>query len=269
MPTLFTPEQTTVAGLLVFRLTGLVWTAPLFSARTLAARVKVALTGLLAILLYPAAIAAAPAGIEFSAQTVVAELVVGITLGIGAAIFVGAAEAAGDMVAVQMGLSGANVLDPNSATQMPVLGQFMGLFVLALILGVGGHIVILEALAASLERVPSGSVVGLNAGVEAVLALGANLFALGVRFAAPMVAALLISNVALGVMARTTPQLNVLMVAFPIQIAVGLFMLAVTLPMLAGFFSGFNGVYEGVAVDLLGTLAGSNGVGSVAPGGVR
>ena len=265
MTTLFTPEQTAVAGLLVMRLTGLLWTAPVFSARTLPMQVKVVLLALFSIILYPAAIENAPAGVEFTAATMVSEMVVGITLGLGAAIFIGAAEAAGDMVAVQMGLSGANVVDPMSKTQMPVIGQFMGLFALAAILSVGGHLVILETLAASLRVAPAGAPMETAAGLEAMVALGSNLFVMGLRFASPMVAALLVSNAALGIAARTTPQLNVLMLAFPVQIAVGLFMLAATLPMVGAFLGGFEGMYQAAASDLLGSLTS----GAQPAGGVR
>ena len=258
--TLFTPTQTAIAALLVFRLTGLLWAAPLFSARTIPATIKVAILGVLSILMWPAAVAAAPDGIAVTAPAVLGELIVGITLGLGAAVFVGAAESAGDMVAVQMGLSGANVLDPSSATQMPVIGQFMGMFTLAVILSVGGHIAILEALVQSLRIAPAGSPIDMSAGLETMIAIGGNLFAIGLRIAAPMVAAMLISYTALGIMARTTPQLNVLMVAFPVQIAVGLFLLAATLPMIAGFFSGFDGMYRTAVGDLLGSFTGAASV---------
>ncbi len=256
---LLTPDQTALAGLLVMRLTGLLWTAPLFSAQTVNTRIKVVLLALLTFLMWPAAASAASPGLEFNAATLTAELAVGMTLGLGAAIFIGAAEAAGDMVAVQMGLSGANVLDPMSRTQLPVVGQFMGLFALALILSVGGHVVILGALARSLEIVPPGGAIETAAGIRTMIDLGTSLFVMGLRFAAPMIAAMLIANAALGVLARTTPQMNVLMVAFPVQIAVGLFMLAATLPMVASFFSGFDGMYRGVADDLLGSLAPTTG----------
>lgn len=256
---LFSPDQTAVAALLAFRLTGLLWTAPLFSAAMIPQQVKVVLLALLTILLFPVAGTFATPGLEVTALTLIGELTVGIMLGLGAAIFTAAAEAAGDLVAIQMGLSGASVMNPTSRQQLPVLGQFMGLFVLTLILSVGGHLVVLGALTRSLEIAPLGSPLEMAAGADAIVMLGGMLFTLGVQFAAPMIGANLIANAALGITARTVPQLNVLMVAFPVQIAVGLFTLAATLPMIAQFFTGFNGMYESVAADLLQSLVPAEG----------
>ena len=190
---------------------------------------------------------------------VLSELVVGLTLGLGAAIFVAAAEAAGDMLAVQMGLSGANVVDPMSRTRLPILGHFLGLFALTLILATGGHLIILETLAVSFDIVPVGSTMDFTADTFRVTRLGGHLLWLGLKFAAPVVAAMMVGNVALGILARTVPQLNVLMVAFPVQIALGLFVLAGTLPMIAAAFAGWGDQYTELTGDLLHGLAGAAG----------
>jgi len=191
--------------------------------------------------------------------TVVAELCVGLTLGLGAAIFVGAAEAAGDMLAVQMGLSGANVVDPSSQTQLPVLGHLLGLFVTALILATGGHLVILATLHRSLELVPLGQPIDAAGGALVVVGLGGKLLVMGLQFAAPVMGAMVMGNAALGILARTVPQLNVLMVAFPMQIALGLFVLAAALPLMATMFSAWPDQYGGVASTLLQTFAQGGG----------
>jgi flagellar biosynthetic protein FliR len=117
----------------------------------------------------------------------------------------------------------------------------------------------IEALHRSLEIAPIGSPMALAEGVQAFVLLGANLFLLGLRFAAPVIAAMMIGNAALGVMARTVPQLNVLMVAFPLQIAIGLFTLGASLPLLARFFAAFHGQYEAVVGPTLQALAPAGG----------
>ncbi len=247
---IFQPAGASVAALLLLRMAGLVWTAPVFSAQVLPASLKTALSVLLTVLLWPIAMTHG-ASAELGVGTVLSEILIGMALGMGAAVFVAAAESAGDMVAVQMGLSGANVLDPMSRTQLPVLGQLLGLFVVSLILATGGHLVIVKALAVSLELMPSGSRVAAAEGAREVVYLGATLLWLGLRFAAPVVAAMMIGNVALGVMARTVPQLNVLVVAFPVQIGIGLFVLAATLPMMASGFQSWDVSYEDVVGRLL------------------
>ncbi len=240
-----------VAALLAFRLTGLIWIAPVFSSRGVPSPVKASLTVLLVVVMWPAALATAPSGVRIEAPGILSELLVGLTIGMGAAIFVAAAESAGDMLAVQMGLSGANVLDPMSRTQLPVLGHFLGLFVTTLILASGGHLVILRALESSLASLPVGAPIDFTAGGFALARLGGTLLWLGLKFAAPVVAAMMIGNATLGILARTVPQLNVLVVAFPLQIGIGLFVLAATLPYVAAAFTDWGGRYRALTFGVL------------------
>ena len=241
-------------ALLAMRVTALVWSAPIFSSQRLPAHLKAAISVLLIVILRPTAVASAPDDLTLTIETILSELVVGLALGLGAAVFTGAAEAAGDLLSVQMGLSGANVVDPMSNTQVPILGQFLGIFAVALILGTGGHLMILRTFAASLDVVPVGSNIDFSQGTFVMLRLGSHLLWLGLQFAAPVVAAVMIGNVGLGILARTVPQLNVLMVAFPVQIGVGLFVLAAAIPMIATAFTGWSDQYGRLADDLLNGL---------------
>ena len=239
---------------LLFRLGGLVLVAPIFSAAVVPMRMKTAVTLILSVVLFPMADATRVADAALGATGLFTELVVGLIVGLGAAVFIGAAELAGDMMAVQTGLSGASIVDPLSRNQVPVLGQFLGLTALVLILAADGHLVMVRALHQSFVLVPVGSTAQVQAmGIDAIR-LGSSLFLLGLRFAAPVIGALMVGHVALGVLARTVPQLNVLMMAFPLQIAVGLFVLAVTLPSMASAFTVWPESYSDLVAELLGRL---------------
>lgn len=238
-------------GLLLFRFSGLFLVAPVFSAAVVPVRVKAALTLLLTVLLGPVALGAAAPDASLTPATILTELVVGLTLGLGAAVFVAAAEAAGDMMAVQTGLSGASLVDPLTRNQVPVLGQLLGLTTLMLILALDGHVLMLEALHRSLVMVPPGATADFAGGAANAVHVGSTLFLLGLQFAAPVIGALMIGHVALGILARTVPQLNVLMMAFPLQIAVGLFVLAVTLPAVATAFTSWPESYGGLVGEML------------------
>jgi flagellar biosynthetic protein FliR len=157
-------------------------------------------------------------------------------------------------MAVQMGLSGA-VLDPQSEQATAPLAQFTHLFAAALLLSLNAHQVMLDALAASTRAVPVGAPVDARAGAGAALALGGSLFALGLRFAAPVIAAVLIANVALVVLGRAAPTINVLAVAFPVQVLVGLAALAAALPLIGAWLAGWPGSYDGTLTPMLGALA--------------
>ena len=215
------------AALVAMRITGLVLIAPVFSGRTVPGPVKVGLVLLFTVLLLPHA-----RPVEAGIGEMAAELLVGVVIGLGAAVLVAAAEFAGDLLATEIGLSGATTLDPLNQTSMPVLGQFNQLFMVMIILAMNGHILMLQAVVGSFDVIAPGAGVEL-AGLPGVVGVGTVLFARGLQFAAPVVAAVTVVNVGLGILARTVPQLNVLMVAFPIQIAVGLATLGLALPFIA------------------------------------
>ncbi|HEX6038397.1 flagellar biosynthetic protein FliR [Longimicrobium sp.] len=233
------------------RVGGLVLVAPVFSAKTVPVRVRTMLVILLSLLLRPAVLGAAPAeGLAVTPVAVLGEVMAGLAIGLGAAVFVGAAELAGDLAAIHAGLSGAALLDPLNRTSIPALGQLTQLLAVAVLLATDGHLLMLRALGESLTALPPGSPMDLRGGAGAMVGLGSGLFAAGLRFAGPVVAAVLVANTALALLGRAAPQLNVLSVAFPVQIAVGLFALAAALPFLAPAFSAWGDGYA----EMLGTV---------------
>jgi flagellar biosynthetic protein FliR len=251
---LFAPGTGSLLALFGARVSGLLLVAPVFSARTVPSMVKAGLVVLLTILLAPAAHAHAATALQVTPAGVIGEVLVGFAIGLGAALLVGAAEAAGELMAIQIGLSGAAILDPITQTNVPALGQLMQLVALALLLALDLHLVMLDAVAASARVIPVGAHVDMAAGLRELVGAGSTLFVLGLRFAAPVVAAVLIANVALAVLSKAAPQLNVLQVAFPIQIAIGLAALAASIPLIATFFTGWTGAYDGIVGRVLEAL---------------
>lgn len=233
------------------RLSGLILIAPIYSARTIPVMARTALLLLLIVVLLPAALTQTTEPPRLTPATIFSELLVGFALGLGAAIFIGAAEVAGDALAFQTGLSSANVLDPLTQQSVPALGQFMQLLAVTLLVTADGHLIMLEAVAASATVIPVGAPIDASPGIGEMLRLGGTLFSLGVRFAAPVIAVVLVSNLALGILGRVAPQLNILMVAFPVQIGVGIFTLAFAVPLLATFFTTWATAYESVISGLL------------------
>lgn len=252
---LFAPGSAAATLLLGARVGGLVLVAPVFSARTVPMTVRTALLVVLTFLLQPMALARAGVP-RLTPESLLTETLIGFAMGLGAAIFVAGAEAAGDLISIQIGLSGAALLDPLTQQSVPVLGQFMQLFAVTLLLSLDAHLIMLDALAASTRFLPLGGPVDVRAGLGAMLAAAGMLFGLGIRFAGPVIAAALISNVALAILGRAAPQLNILAVAFPVQIGVGLFVLAASLPLIAVFFGDWAVAYDAVLTRILGAFAG-------------
>lgn len=260
MPDLFAPGAAETLLLLALRIGGMVLIAPVFSARTVPVVLRTSLLVLLAVLLFPAAYAHAETGVvELSPTTAFAETLIGMAIGLGVALLVGAAEIMGDLLAIHTGLSGAASLDPLTNVHTPTLGQFAHLFAVTLLLSLGAHLGMLEVMAGTLEMLPVGGAVDMEAGLEAMVSVFATLFALGAQLAMPVVAVISLANVALAILSRVAPQLNVLALAFPVQIGLGLFALAAALPLIANTMGGWAAMYDGILGQTLGALGGSEG----------
>jgi flagellar biosynthetic protein FliR len=260
-----TTLEVNAAVLLAMRVSGLVLVAPVLSSRAVSRQTKVVVICLFTVLLWPAATRAAAPGTAITAATFVTEWMVGIALGLGAMILVAAAESAGDMLAIQIGLAGGNVINPMSDNPVPVLGQLLGLFAVTMLLTTGGHTLMLDAFAATLDVVPPGSPLSLQEGAFAVVDLGSRLFLLGLRVAAPVIGAVMVGNVVLGVLARTVPQLNILMVAFPVQIGIGLLTIGVSMPLVASLYGEWPMLYEQVLESIVRGFTGQGPVDGAVP----
>lgn len=225
------------AILVLFRLGGLFLIAPFFASRLLTMQTRGALALLLTVVITPIALSTPGADPRVDLLSLATELFVGFGIGFGAAVLVGAADMAGDILGTQTGLSGASVLDPLTGQGSSAMAQLLGFMVVTLLLVTGGHLVMVESLAGSYAWIPLGSHPDLLAGAASSIRVGARLFAAGLQFAAPVVGTVAVGYVALGVLARTAPQLNVLAVSFPLQIALGLLVLGAALPLLATYFA--------------------------------
>lgn len=265
-PDLFTPGVPQALVLLALRVGGLLLVAPVFSARPVPMKVRTGLLLLFTLLLAGPALAAARGGLpalQVTPAAFVAESLIGFAVGFGAAVLVGAAETAGDLMSTSVGLAGASLVDPLSGQSNAALAQFAQLFAVTVLLSVGGHLVMLDALAESVRAVPvglaggggAGGAVDVAAGLAALLGLGGALFALGVKFAAPVVAAAIIGNVALAVLTRVAPALNVFTVAFPLQISLGLLAAVAAFGGLATWLAGWGGHLAGVLGPVFAALA--------------
>ncbi len=225
------------AILVLFRLGGLFLIAPLFASRLLPMQVRGGLALLLTVVVTPLALAVPGSGVTLNFTTLTTEMFVGFGMGFGAAVLVGAADMAGDILATQTGLSGASVLDPFTGQGSAALGQLLGFTVVILLIVTEGHLVMIESVAGSYEWIPLGSRPDLMAGSISLVRGASRLFSTGLQFAAPVVGTVTVGYVALGVLAKTAPQLNVLAVSFPLQIALGLLVLGAALPLLTTHFA--------------------------------
>lgn len=249
----FEPGPAAVIALFAIRLSGVMMVAPVYSARTVPPVLRAAAVVLLTLTLAPALLRGGPAP-AVAPAALMTELLIGVTLGLGVAVLVGAAEVAGDVISLQSGFAGAGTLDPLTQVQSQVLADFMKLLVLTLWLAAGGHLLLLEALAESARLIPPGAAVAARDGALALVGLGSRLFALGLQLAAPVIAAVFVGNVAMGVLARTAPQLQIFMLAYPLQIVIGVLVLALVLPFLGVTVGGFGAEYRDTITQMFEVL---------------
>lgn len=219
--------------LLTLRLTAVFTLTPLFSASSVPLMVRVLVVlGLATALSSGGGLpgGAAPAGLLASPglmiQAAFTELALGAVLALGVLLAMAAFSAAGELLGIQMGLGMGNVLDPITNRSEPVTASvFNQLGVLVFFLS-GGHHALLRGIAFSLERFPLGRPWPLELAVEPMLKQVMALFTLSFALAVPVVFCLLMLEMALGVVARNMPQMNMIAMGIPVKIVVGLVALA-------------------------------------------
>lgn len=255
MPDLFQPGVASVLFLVALRVGGLLLIAPMWSAKAVPMRLRTAFMVIFAVLILPTALPAAGAeAIQITPAVFLSETLIGFSLGLAAAVIVAGAEAAGDLMAISIGLSGASIFNPMQGGQTLVLGQLMQLLAVTVLLVLGGHVMMLEALADTYRVLPVGGAVDMVAGFRPMLDLGGTIFASALRFAAPVLGAVMLTNISLGVLSRAAPALNILGVAFPLQIGIGLFTLAASLGVIVSALGTWTTTYTDSLIPVIGAL---------------
>ena len=224
--------QAWINGLLwpLTRVLGVLAVAPVFSSRGLPNQVKIGLGILLTLIIAPTLPPLPAIGI-FSAQgllILVEQLVIGLAIGFCVRIVFAAVDMAGQVAGMTMGLGFASFYDPQTQGQTTSLNQFFVLLATLVFLAMNGHLMLIQALADSFVSFPIGSAQQVNA--LAIVQWGGKIFSAGLLLALPVTAALLITNMALGILTRTAPQLNLFGIGFPITLGMGFLMVAWTLP---------------------------------------
>ena len=161
------------------------------------------------------------------------QMLIGIGMGFAARIVFAAFDLAGEFIGTQMGLGFATFYDPLSASQTPVIAEFIGLIALLLFLSMNGHLLYFATLAQSFSAIPvSATPLGAASWLN-LTELGSKIFSAGLLLALPVVVALMITNVALAVLTRAAPQLNIFALGFPLTLLGGFIGIAISMNYLA------------------------------------
>jgi flagellar biosynthetic protein FliR len=213
-------------GLLLVRPGMLLMLAPGIGGAFVPGQVKIGLTVLIALTLFPSVAIPAGDGNALVTAIIAREVVIGLSLGFVVRALMAGAEFAGHLSGYQIGFSYGATIDPQNGVNNTMLATLYGMLATLGFLAINGHHMLLRALAASYAGLPigMGGVGGtLVANVRDIMAL---VFVVGVRLSAPIVIVLLVVELAVGLVSRTSPSLNFMVVGYPIRLAIGLFVLA-------------------------------------------
>ena len=235
-------------ALVLARVAGLLAAIPVFGSRVVPATVKVPLIFAMALLIFPIvrphAVPAAGDVISL-ALLVIRETLIGLTLGLLSQIVFAAVEFCGQQVGTQMGLSMAALFDPNTQANVPTMAMFQGVLATLLFLTLDVHHFFLRAIVESYRLIPLGGWHTSPGLLKFLLQASTGIFVIAVKLAAPVAVALLATSVALGIVARSFPAMNVFMVSMPLNIGIGFLILGISLPVflrvLQGAFGGLVG----------------------------
>lgn len=208
--------------------------APVFSTRAIPMRAKIGLAFLVAVCAQ-AALAEQPViGLNGrdALGAVAQQVAVGLAVGFAVRLVFAAVELAGEIIGLQMGLNFASFFDPMSGGQVSAVARFFGHMATLLFIVINGHLLVLMAVVKSFDTFPVDGNFLQALGQMRLHEMGSALFSSALWIALPMIALLLFVNLALGIISRVAPQMNIYAVGFPVTLTVGLLGIAATLPML-------------------------------------
>jgi flagellar biosynthesis protein FliR len=250
----FDPKDVVAFVLVLMRAAGIFLTAPVFSSRNIPVTVKASWILLVAFLVFPVvdfkSLTLPSSGIPLTIA-VIRELLIGFSIGLGATLIFTGIQLAGQIVDIQMGLGMVNIIDPTTNIQISAMGQYYFMIATLVFLAVNGHHVLLRGVVDSFSIVPLGQAHFSTALGTEMMNLFSQVFFIAFRVGAPVIGALFITNMALGIVARTVPQMNVFIVGMPLNLAVGFLITAVSMGFFTFILQGlFNGMYRDLSLLL-------------------
>lgn len=226
---------------LVFsRVIGIVMTATFFSSKTVQNHAKFGFTFFVTILIFPLVYPYIPeisGGMVGFGLLATGEAIIGIALGMSISIAFSVFQVAGQFFTVQMGFGASEVFDPMSQLSLPIMGQFLYLVFIMIFMSINGPAFILKELFHSFElvnftRFINSSFITSDYGL---IFLFGNIFIIGLRIAIPIIGTLLLVSMSMGLFAKAAPQMNLLLIGFPISITVGFLTIIALMPLIINF----------------------------------
>lgn len=242
-------EQLDAFVLILLRVSAIIVTIPVISESTVPVRIKAALSIIVSIIIFPLVIDQMPPTGKYQFLELIflmiGEVMIGISIGFLARLIFAAIQLAGDVIGYQMGFAIANVIDPMSYTQVSIITELQYLIAMLLFLTVNAHHIFFQAIIQSYVLITPLSFHLSGAMMQLLFDVSRDMFVVALKISAPIMAVMIFTNVALGVVARTVPQMNIFIVGFPLQISLGLIFLGITAPLFVRLTQSIFGGLEG------------------------
>lgn len=234
----FPLDQVLVFFFVLVRVAAILFVIPFFESRNVPVLVKVGLAVSVTWLLLPRINIVPPNQLSTPVTFVLgmaSEIAIGMIIGFVVHLLFAGVQLAGQIAGFQMGFAIANVVDPASSLQIPMLAQFLNVFAMMIFLSLDIHYYFIQALVDGFELIPIWGAHFTPNLFEFMMKTAASTFVIGVQLGAPVMVALLLTSVALGLIARTVPQMQIFIVAMPLKIILGLIFLGISLPYCSEF----------------------------------
>jgi flagellar biosynthetic protein FliR len=236
--------------LVLGRLAGIFSAIPLFGGKSVPARIKVATVFAMTLVFFPvvrAKMPQLPADSISLGLVMVREALVGLSLGLLSQVIFSAVEFCGQIIGTQMGFTVSSLFDPALGTQVSNMSVLQNLLAMLLFMTLGMHHVFIRAIVESYAVLPVGAWHMSGELVRFIIATTTGVFILGIKLAAPVAVSILAATMALGVMARSFPQMNIFMISFPLNIGLGFLILGGTLLL---FFRTLGAAFDGLGQQI-------------------
>lgn len=234
--------------LLIFsRVVSVLWLLPVFSSRAISVPFKAGVSLLIAYLLFDSI------GVHRSFSNdpyllflvIMKEVFIGLAIGFSVKMLFMAVNVAGEIIAIQSGFSFARFMDPLSMTQATVIEQLKNLLAMMLFLAMDAHHILVRAIVASFRDVPIGSVTIQESFCQFLITISGRVFVTGFKIGAPIIVTLMFVEIALGMLSRMIPQINIFIEGVPLKILITVIMfsfsLGVIVPVIVNMFKGMDG----------------------------
>lgn len=250
-------DQFLVFLMLFVRVTAMIVVAPMLGHMAIPVQVKVAIGMFVAFVMYPLAAgqgAVVNADLIPLSLNVLKEAAVGLLIGFAAGLLFAGVRYAGELIAIDSGLSLAAMFDPESNTHASVISESLYLLMIMVFVLLNGHHYVLEALQLSYASVPMGSFTLGGEAIGQLIKMGGMMFVIAVKLAAPVMVTMFLINVALSILSRVMPQMNLFAVVFPLKVGVGLLAFMTSLPLLVFVFKKLLAAFQENMLELVKVL---------------